>query len=802
MQAKKSIVRPRWNKVLADLWNDKTRTLLVVASIAVGVFAIGTIANAYMIVSEDMDASYAAVNPANITIMTEPFGDDFLRSVRRIQEVADAEGRHHLTVSVIFDGKPAKNLELVAIKDLAGSKINLLEPKEGRSIPEENEMLIGFDAMNDPGYRVGDVLSVELSNGTLRRMPVVGIVADQSAETDPTPVTRGYVTHDSLEWLGEHTHYDRLLVTVSSDSNDETYLESVAEAIEDKIEKSGRQVFRTSIAKSGEHPMHVMVVAILGVFGAIGVMVMLLGVSLIFNTLNALLAQGLRQIGVMKLIGARSLQILGMYLVLILFFGIMALFLAVPTGAAAGYGLAGFIAYMMNANLQGFRVIPATVLIQLVLSLLVPLAAGFIPVNRGSRTKVRRAISNDRPGDEPTVSGLWHRFGTWLRWLSRPILLSIRNTFRRRGRLLLTLFTLSVSGAIFIAVFNVRDSMQEYMNQMHQYFMADITLNLERPYRISTVEQAAFQVPGIEAVEAWSGASAEVLDQNGDVVEHLGISAPPAGSVMIDPEMSAGRWLLPDDGKAIVISEAIRNTYPDITPGDTLRLRILGGQEEEWTLVGMLSFPDFAGDPLAYVPLESLSGSGNAPNHVSSYRMVTRDQSVEGQMRIGAALDQHLRARGFNVSGLQTGAELREMSVQMIGILVALLLMMATLTAIVGSIGLTGTMGMNVLERTREIGVMRAIGAVDSAIIKSVVIEGAFIGLLSWVIALPLSFPISYLLLTIISTSMGIGAIPSFFTPQGMVIWLGVVLGLTVLASILPARNAARLTIREVLAYE
>jgi putative ABC transport system permease protein len=802
MQAQNGVVRPRWSKVLADLWDNKTRTLLVVLSIAVGVFAVGTITNAFQILSVDIHASYAAVNPANITIMTEPFDEDFLDSVRRMEGVSEAEGRRYVTVSILRDGEPAKTLQLIAIKDIAESKIGLLEPKEGRSIPGENEMLVGYDSMIDPGFGVGDVLTIELANSTRRRLPVVGAVADQSAEQDATQWTRGYVAYDSLEWLGEDTTYDRLLVTVSGDANDGAHIEAVAVAIEEKIEASGREVYRTLTGISGEHPQAVMVVAILGVFGALGVLVVLLSGSLIFNTLNALLAQNLRQIGVMKLVGARSLQILGMYLVLILLFGLLALLIAAPTAVLAGYGLSWFLAFMMNANLQGLRVFPATIVLQLVLSLLVPLVAGFAPVRSGSQIKVRRALSNDRPGGAATLGGLWQRVGTLFWWVSRPVMLSLRNTFRRRGRLILTLLTLTVAGAVFMAVFNVRVSMQDYMDEMMQHFMADLTLTLERPYRTSTVAQAVLEVPGIAAIEPWSGASAEIVDANGEVIEHLSITAPPEASLLIDPEITEGRWLLPGDDKAIVTSGAIRDTYPDIRPGDTLRLSLSGGPEETWTLVGMFSFPNFVGDPLAYVPLESLSGSQRVPTHLSSYRLVTRDQSVVGQKRIGAALDQHLRSLGFNVSSVQTGAELQEMSVQMINILVVLLLLMALLTAVVGSIGLTGTMGMNVLERTREIGVMRAIGAVDSAIVKSVVIEGAFIGLLSWVIAVPLSFPISYLLLAIITTSMGIGDIPSTFTVQGMAIWLAVVLVLTVLASVWPARNASRLTIREVLAYE
>ena len=134
--------------------------------------------------------------------------------------------------------------------------------------------------------------------------------------------------------------------------------------------------------------------------------------------------------------------------------------------------------------------------------------------------------------------------------------------------------------------------------------------------------------------------------------------------------------------------------------------------------------------------------------------------------------------------------------------LVVFLLIMALLTAFVGSIGLTGTMGMNVLERTREIGVMRAIGAVDLKIIQSVLVEGLVIGMISWCLAWLLSYPISYLLLMIISQAMFSAPVPLAFTLDGVAIWMVVVLVLSALASILPARNAARLTIREVLAYE
>ena len=129
-------------------------------------------------------------------------------------------------------------------------------------------------------------------------------------------------------------------------------------------------------------------------------------------------------------------------------------------------------------------------------------------------------------------------------------------------------------------------------------------------------------------------------------------------------------------------------------------------------------------------------------------------------------------------------------------------MIMAVLTAFVGSLGLTGTMSINVLERTREIGVMRTIGAVDRVIMQSVIIEGLVIGLITWVLAIGLSFPISFLLISILSKAIGGAMMGMTFTPPGILLWLMFVIILSVIASIIPARNTARLTINEMLAYE
>jgi putative ABC transport system permease protein len=458
------------------------------------------------------------------------------------------------------------------------------------------------------------------------------------------------------------------------------------------------------------------------------------------------------------------------------------------------------------------RFVPSAIALQTVVALVMPLVAGFVPINRSAKTTVRRAITSDGRAPQPSRRRAQHgrlrvatgsrRSAQRLGWIPRPILLSIRNTFRRKGRLALTLFTLTMGGAIFIGVFNVRASMEDFVEGLQQHFLADVTLYLKQPHRVSEVERDVLQVPGVRAVEAWSRADAEIEDADGSSIESLRLFAPPANTKLLDPDLVAGRWLVPGDERALVVADAIWETMPDLAPGDLLHVSVDGRRAEDWQVVGMFRFTSLLGDPLVYADYDYLTTYLDQLHQSDSYRIVTEAHGLQDQLRVSRALDEHLRALGYDIAHIQAGRVSQEENGRTVDILVVFLLIMALLTAFVGSIGLTGTMGMSVLERTREIGVMRAIGAVDSKVMQSVWVEGTLIGGISWALAWGLSFPISHLLLTIISKAMLGSAIPLTLTPAGAAIWLLAVLALSALASMLPARNAARLTIREVLAYE
>ena len=813
-------MKPRWRKVIHDLLDNKARTLLVVLSIAVGVFSIGVIAGAYQIISNDMSVSYSANMPANIEIRMANFDEDVLALIHHQRGVKDAEGRRVFNMRVRVPGTEKwTTLDMTAFEDFEKNAIDLLTLVEGESMPKKREVLLELDALQHIDTGVGQLLEFQLPDGSTKTLPVVGVVQDTAAGAgDFLASPSGYITMDTLQTLGQPRLFNRAFVIVSEGGEDIFHIRDMGAKLKDKLEKNGSPVIRLRFSKTHEHPLADTVNAILGILMALGILIVFLSSSLIANTLNALLNQHLRYIGIIKLVGGQRRQVFFMYLSLIMAFGLLALIIAIPLGGQGAYGLALFIAGEMNFNLLGYRIVPTALIVQILIGLFVPLIAGLVPILNGSRVTVLRALSGGL-AEEHDVSASRRKSEEerlpWFDWMQvkatrllakrgihipRPFVISLRNTFRRKSRLVLTLFTLTMGGAIFIAVFNVRVTLHDYIGQIGKYFVADVSLDFDKPYRLIEVEQKLRKIDGIQHVEGWQFISGELLDEHNHVMENINIFGPPADSQLIEPILVAGRWIRADDVRKLAVSEGALKYFPNLKPGDMINLKI-DNREEVWEVVGLFKFVDREG-VLAYAPYEYISHVNHLVNRAYSFRLVTDSHNRPYQDAKAEELDKYFRDLGFKVRIAQAGRASLDTAVESLDTLVVFLLIMAILTAIVGSMGLTGTMGMNVLERTREIGIMRAIGADDRAVMRTVIAEGVFIGMISFGLAVILSIPFTYLLSTIVSLAVFQTPIEVVFTYTGYAIWLGLVLILSAIASILPARNAARLTIREVLAYE
>jgi putative ABC transport system permease protein len=206
--------------------------------------------------------------------------------------------------------------------------------------------------------------------------------------------------------------------------------------------------------------------------------------------------------------------------------------------------------------------------------------------------------------------------------------------------------------------------------------------------------------------------------------------------------------------------------------------------------------------PIVYTNFDYMAKLQNRPGQVFMLRILTDQHDAQRQQQVADALTARFEETGISVAQIMPGSIIVQQNRMVIDILIYLLLFMAVLIAVVGGLGLMGTMSMNVMERTREIGVMRSIGAVNGAIMQLVIVEGMVIGLISWVLGALLSIPIAQGLGYLLGVALLNVPLDYQYSLDGLLIWVVVVVVLSALSCVLPARNAVRLTVRDVLAYE
>jgi putative ABC transport system permease protein len=613
------------------------------------------------------------------------------------------------------------------------------------------------------------------------------------------PVIKAYITAETQEWLGAGHTFNELHILVSGNGTDKRIINEIAELVEKKVEKGGQQAGNIWVPEPGEHWADDTLDSMMLILGMLGLLSLGLSGFLVVNTISALLSQQVRQIGVMKAIGARTPQLAAMYLASVIIFGLLSLVIAVPLGAWGAHALVNFTAGLLNFYEIPFRIPPRALALEIGVGLLVPVLAALWPVFNGARITVQDALNSYGIGKGHFGQSPFDRLLQRITFLPRPMLLSLRNTFRRKGRLILTLSTLVLGGAIFIAVLSVYASLTNTLDETLAYWNYEVDVRFTRAYRADYLVREAMAVPGVKTVEAWNSALGRRLRPDGSESALLRILAPPAATEMIEPNILEGRWLLPEDENALVINSSVLDDNPDMGVGDRITLTI-DGRESEWQIVGMVQ--GLLTGPIAYANYPYFARVTHSVGRSGRIVLATERPDPSYHREIATAVSEHFESIGVNVGSVETQNVLRESIVNQFNILVVFLLIMALLVAVVGALGLTGTMSINVLERAREIGVMRAIGASDGSVLRIFLVEGILIGLLSWVAGSFLAVPIGKMLSNVVGISFVDRPLSYVFSTDGVLIWLATVFLLAALSSLWPAWRAARLTVRDVLAYE
>jgi putative ABC transport system permease protein len=538
---------------------------------------------------------------------------------------------------------------------------------------------------------------------------------------------------------------------------------------------------------------------VLILLGLLAALAMFLSGLLVVNVVSAVIAQQEKQIGIMKAIGARSWQIIGLYFGMVLSLGLAACLLAIPFSKLGADFLAGFVAQLVNFDPPKVEYTLSALLTQFGVGLIVPLIAAAPSILSGTRVSPAKVLS------EYGINQIWRGAGFVDSILSRfpkatrDILLALRNPFRKRARLILSLVTLTFAGAIFMGIVNLQSSLNSALDLMLGFWNYDAWLVVDGHVPAEKLVSIANSVSGVGEAEAWGFAIGRYVRPDDSESDNLYLMAPPAGSEMLDPPIIEGEA---GDANSILVSPGLLANEPTVQLGSLITIKI-DGREQDYRVAGVMQM--MGNSTIGYFTVmdyETYVRHVREPNRANAIIFTLDARDIDTQRQVASAVEKEYDRAGIRVLSNFLITEEREEIDGAFAIIVALLMVMTVVLATVGGLGLMGTMSLNVIERTREIGVMRAFGASSNAVFRIVILEGLLIGLMSWILAIGFSLPISIVLARSIGLSFMDYPMAATFSLSGIFLWALLVVVISILASLFPALRAVRLTVTQVLAYE
>ena len=179
--------------------------------------------------------------------------------------------------------------------------------------------------------------------------------------------------------------------------------------------------------------------------------------------------------------------------------------------------------------------------------------------------------------------------------------------------------------------------------------------------------------------------------------------------------------------------------------------------------------------------------------------VVSTSQDQPAINALSSRIDSKVAASGLSAS-TQTAKEFKDGAIRMVGIINMLLYAVAIIVALVGAMGLFNTLAMSVLERRREIGILRSMGATGRKVAGVFWTEGMSLGVIGWLLGIVVGIPAAYGFVQVLGSLLM--EVPFVFNPVSLLYMLLFIVAVATLASVVPVWGAARVRIAQTLRYE
>lgn len=783
-------MRALTKKVFKDITHRKLRSALTILGVAIGIIGLSAIGIASSQFKSSFQYSTTTTSQPDIVFFTGPAQASLVDTLRTQANVQTAQAQGYVNTRWSIDSRHIP-FRIIGVVDFQHVQINRFELVEG-SLPGPGQIALEYSDRALDSVHTGDQIDI-LINGAYQKLTISGFMRTQGlASAGIVGRAQAYMNEQDVETLFHTPGVTSFMVRV----NNADQADATAKQLSHVFQQHNILVFAVYVGR--DTSVSDLANGVFATMNLLSLIAILLSVCLLLGTIMSLITEQMQYIGTMKAIGARRGQILRHYMSIVAAYGVIGTFIGLLVGIPCGYLLANYLGELVSIDIGPLAIPPLLLLEALVIGIGTPLLAAALPTYIGTRITVRKALNayGVESGKAQGEGGWWATtVGRVLAIFPQTVQFGTRGLFRRRVRILLTLLTLTTAGAAFLAVQTASYSFDTFLNQVFTTYHFDVMVSTADPQPLSAFQHILASVPGITRVE---GLTQDTLPTKWGNATLTGVQI---NTRIYQPQLLSGRWFNSTDQSVVIISKDAADKS-GLGVGDTITLNT-SLNTATWHIIGIAK--DYSGiGPgnlgVLVAPITQVDAFMHVPSNYTEIAMIqAASHSDDAVNALANRVDDAISRTGL-LPDVTTAAQRVEQDHAQYQIIYTLMDIVAVIIALVGAIGLSNTLAMSVLERRREIGILRSMGAVSRKVAQVFWSEGIALGVFSWLLALLFGLPAAYGFVQVQARLLV--PIPFAFNPLNLIWMLGFILLIATLASVGPVFGSTKVKIARTLRYE